>query len=352
MVPDRSPWSEGVAIEAVGPRSITLARSEATLRPGFYGLDWDGGNAVVGPVIRTDEATVTRRLGDVHGYLAAETEAGLESTVYSGDPLEARQLPFRDVAVPGELGEMPAWLIPARHDTWAIVVHGINDDPEVGLRIAPALHRLGLPALLITYRDDRGAPASPDGHHHMGLSEWRDLEAAARYALDHGARQVVPIGYSMGGAIVTQFVEKSKLADRASAIVLDAPVLEWRRTIEFNATQMGLPGFFARPVQWAIGARIDANWESLNAIGHPEDFRLPILLFHGEEDEVVPIATSEEFADALPDRVVFHSVAEADHTQSWNVAPRLYERRLRAFLAPLLARPQKRLEPDRSGRAR
>ena len=56
---------------------------------------------------------------------------------------------------------MPAWLIPGRSSTWAIVVHGINSNPQVGLRIAPALHRAGLPQLLITYRDDHEAPPAP-----------------------------------------------------------------------------------------------------------------------------------------------------------------------------------------------
>ncbi len=89
-------------------------------------------------------------------------------------------------------GPMPAWLVPARGRTWAIVVHGINGTPQIGLRIAPILHRAGLPTMLITYREDQGAPPSPDGFHHMGLTEWRDLQAAARYALAHGARRLDP----------------------------------------------------------------------------------------------------------------------------------------------------------------
>jgi len=197
------------------------------------------------------------------------------------------------------------------------------------------LRRAGLPTLLITYREDLGAPASPDGLHHMGLTEWRDLEAAARYALAHGAARLVLVGYSMGGALVAQFMQRSALAPRVASLILDAPVLDWRRTIEFNAEQMGLPGFSAKPVEWTIGLRIEADWESLDALRHREDFQLPILLFHGDDDKVVPLATSEDFAAGLPGRVELHILPEAGHTESWNVAPRLYERRLSAFLAPL-----------------
>jgi len=71
-----------------------------------------------------------------------------------------------------------------------------------------------------------------------------------------------------------------------------------------------------------------------------DTFELPILLFHGTDDDVVPIQTSEEFASALPDLVTFYPVEGAGHVQAWNVDPRLYERRLREFLAgiPGLAR--------------
>lgn len=332
VVPDHSPWAEKVDIAAVSPARIELSPSEATERPGYYGLVWQGGHAIVGPILSSGPDHVTRRLDDVRGYLQPGTHVGFDSSVYSGNPGEAVGLPYRSVAVPDPLGRMPAWLIPGASRTWAIVVHGINDDREVGLRIAPTLHKAGLPQLLISYRDDLGAPSGPDGLHHMGETEWQDLAAAIRYALTQGARRVVLIGYSMGGALVAQLMERSPLSSRVAALVLDAPALNRKAILEFNAERMGLPGFLALPVEWAIDARIDPDWNSLDAIAHPEDFHLPILLFHGKEDKVVPIATSEEFAAQLPSYVTFYAVPKAGHTQSWNVAPRPYERRLRRFL--------------------
>lgn len=333
LVPDYSAWSDPVEVEAVDRGRVVLGRSTDTERPGYYDLSWEGGHAVLGPVVSVAGDSVTRKLGAVSGYLVPGVEdAHLGSNVYAGNPRQARGLPFSDVEVQGELGPMPAWLIPAKSRTWAIVVHGINDTPQVGLRIAPALHRLDLPTLLITYREDQGAPSSHDGFHHQGLTEWRDLEAATRYALSHGATRVVLIGYSMGGALVTQFLERSSLAPRTAAVVLDAPALDWKSILEYNAEGMGFPGFFALPVEWAIGARIDADWDGLDALQHTNELRYPTLLFHGEEDQVVPIENSEEFAAELPGWVTFFHPRQADHTQSWNVNPALYERRLARFL--------------------
>ncbi len=332
LVPDRSPWPMGTEVEAMRGDRIVLESTEESRRPGVHGLEWQGGRAVVGPILGEDDDTVTRRLRDVDGYLAPEMEVAFNPTVWSGDPTAAFGVPSTTVPIRSELGEMPAWLVPGRGRTWAIVVHGINATPQTGLRIVPALRRAGLPSLLITYREDLGAPESPDGFHHMGLTEWRDLGAAARYAFAHGAQRLVLVGYSMGGAIVAQFMQRSPFAPKVAGLVLDAPVLDWQAVLSFNATEMGFPSFLSKPVEWAIGARIDADWASLDAIGHPDDFRLPILLFHGTEDDVVPISTSDDFAAELPQWVTYFRVPAAGHTEEWNVDPPLYERRLAAFL--------------------
>lgn len=337
LVPDHSDWTRSTRVEALPHGRIVLARNEDTERPGVYGLDWTGGHAIVGAITAAGADTVTRRLRAMRGYLAPEMDVGVEANVYVGDPGQAFGLRSDEVRVPGELGPMPAWSVPGRGSTWAIVVHGINGTPQEGLRLVPTLHRAGLPTLLITYREDLGAPPSPDGFHHMGLTEWRDLAAAARYALAHGARRLLLVGYSMGGAIVAQFMQRSPLAARVAGLVLDAPALVWKRILEFNATRLGFPALGALPVEWAIDARIDADWDSLDALRHPEDFQLPILLFHGSDDKVVPISTSDDFAAELPTWVTYYRVPRAGHTEAWNVAPALYQRRLRGFLTHALA---------------
>ncbi|HTA96439.1 MAG TPA: alpha/beta hydrolase [Solirubrobacteraceae bacterium] len=337
VVPEHPPWPTNATVKALSPGEVVLSRSKDTLRPGVYGLYWPTGHAIVEGVLSSSPTTVTRRLTALQGQLASGTKVGLNARVYQGDPEQTLGLSFLDVEVPDELGPMPAWLIPGRSRTWAIVVHGINASREDGLRIAPILHASGLPALLITYREDVGAPPSLDGHHHMGQTEWRDLQAAARYALSHGAQRLVLVGYSMGGAIVSQFMENSSLAHDVAGLILDAPALNWKAILSFNAKEMGLPSLLADPVEWAIDLRIKPNWSSLDALDHPADFHLPILLFHGLEDEIVPISSSDGFAKELPGWVSYYRVPYAGHTESWNVDPRLYAQRVSAFLSGRVA---------------
>ena len=339
LVPDHSAWPAETTIEGVAPGRVTVSRSERAERPGVYGLDWPTGHAVVGEVLSSDAQGVTRRLCASNAYLVAGMKVVYDQDAYVGTP-NSVGLAYSNVSYPDELGPMPAWFVPGRTHTWAIVVHGINGNLEGDLRLAPALHRAGLPALLIAYRGDQGAPAGPGGLHHMGLTEWRDLAAAASYALAHGARRLVLVGTSMGGAIVAQFMERSPLARNVAGLVLDAPALSWKAILSFNATEMGLPSFAALPVEWAIGVRIDPDWSSLDALQHPSAFHLPILLFHGTEDKVVPIATSDQFAKELPGWVTYYRVPRAGHAESWNVAPALYEHRLTAFLSRVTGVPE------------
>ena len=129
LVPDRE-WHANVEVREVGQHRIVLAHSEDADRPGVYGLVWRGGHAIVGPILSSDESTVTRSLREVDGYLVPGIDADLDSDVFEGDPRETRGLPFSAVKIDGELGPMPAWVVPAgrrgNSGDWAIVVHGIN----------------------------------------------------------------------------------------------------------------------------------------------------------------------------------------------------------------------------------
>lgn len=338
VVPHHTKWPIDATVKSLSADTVTLSRSKDTLRRGVYGADWPTGHAILGAMVATDGHTVTRRLSALRGVLRPGARIAMNPDVYAGDPKVALGLPFTSVRVPDELGPMPAWLVPGSNHTWSILVHGINGSREDVLREVSALHRAGSPTLLITYREDEGSPPSPDGKHHMGLTEWRDLQAAAAYAVSHGARRLVLAGLSMGGAIVTQFMERSALAGRVAGLVLDAPALDWRAILEFNAKELGLPSFAVDPVEWIVGERIPADWNRLDAVRHAGAFHLPILLFHGLADKLVPISTSDAFAKRLGRWVTYYRVPGAAHVQSWNVDPALYERRLTSFVRPLLDR--------------
>ncbi|MDP8958583.1 MAG: alpha/beta hydrolase, partial [Actinomycetota bacterium] len=58
----------------------------------------------------------------------------------------------------------------------------------------------------------------------------------------------------------------------------------------------------------------------------------PILLFHGEEDETVPIETSRALEAARPQLVTYVQVEGAGHIEAWNANPVAYEASVREFV--------------------
>jgi hypothetical protein len=326
---------------AVARGEVVLARTNATARVGVYGLDWPRGHAIVGAVIKSDGSSVTRRVLSISGRLAPRVHVGIDPDVWTGDPQSALGLAFRSLTFPDPLGPMPAWLVPGHGSTWVIFVHGIDGTREGGLRPLGTLHSLGLPALLIDYRNDAGAPPSPDGHIHLGMTEWRDLSAAAEWAIGHGARKLVLYGDSMGGAIITRFMRVSSLSNRVVALVLDAPVLNWAGVIDHVGSRFHVP-FMAPPVRWIISARIGVDWNALDEIAHASSFHLPILLFQGEDDLLVPPAESQAFARTAPGPVTYVPVPGVGHIESWNGDPTGYDGHLRTFLARFAPRASRR----------
>lgn len=329
-------------VVAVDDDEITLSRSNAAERVGTYGLVWDdaagaqSGSAVIGPISASTANTVTRPISNVVGELRAGTSVQLNPNVHTRDPRISLGIDFKNVNIDGELGPMPAWQVPGNGSTWVLFVHGIDGQRESGLRPLPTIVDAGLPTLLITYRNDIDAPPSPNGLIALGETEWRDLEAAAEYAMAQGATSFVLYGDSMGGSIVTQFMHQSPHAERVGGMVLDAPVLNWAGVLQGQAQRLSL-GFLTAPLQEAVQWRGGIDLALLNELDQLETFEhLPILLFQGLADPLVPHAESQAFATSLP-MAQYVPVADAGHIQSWNVDPAAYEQHLAAFLAQFSA---------------
>ncbi|GHE62299.1 alpha/beta hydrolase [Streptomyces vinaceus] len=334
------PGGPRLSVHSSGSGRITLTRSLASLRPGTYGLSAPGVHAVVGSVLDGfdpgPDAVVRRLLAVTHGSLDPGTRVTLTPQVHAGDPRAALGLDHADVDVPGELGGLPAWFVPAARDTWVITVHGLGAGREHPMVVMPFLHRQGMPVLDLAYRGDLGAPASPDGLGHLGESEWRDVDAAIRYAVRYGARRVVLHGWSTGAAMALHAAERSALADRISGLVLDSPVLDWHTTLRAlvaaRRTPAALVPFAVRAAEGRAGLRADR----LAPGADPAALRVPVLIFHGPDDTLAPWGPSRRLAEARPDLVTLRTVREAGHGAMWNADPAGYEEALRRFLTPLM----------------
>lgn len=333
---------------ALGAGTVTLRQpgEDRLTRAGTFGLVWDGGWGTVGAILETlPDGTAIRQFEQRSGtQLAAGARASITSHVFEGDPLTGRRIPFENVTYTGELGQYPAWYIAGTRDTWFVFVHGNGMRRGDALRIVPAVVSAGYPVLVPSYRNDPDAPEDPGGRLTYGKTEWRDLEAAVQYALDHGAKSVVIEGVSMGGAVTVAFLLESPLAAKVAGVVLESPLLDFEGALEYQAGDeklpllgLPLPGTLVDAAEWFAARRFHVDWSYTDYLSRVDQLNTPILLIHGADDEDVPVAISRELARRRPDLVRdFWTVPGAAHVEGWNASPAEYERRVVAFLGSVV----------------
>jgi pimeloyl-ACP methyl ester carboxylesterase len=321
-----------VATDAAG-HTVVLSRGPYAAEPGSFRLAWPSGQAVVGTIVAATPATVTRRVSSIRGRLAAGQRAGVEPALYTGDPDTALRLPFTGVRVAGELVEMPAWFVAGRRHTWVILVHGLGGSRADVLPPMRILHQLGYPMLAISYRNDVDAPRSPDGHEHLGDTEWHDLSAAIDYAVGNGASGVVLYGYSMGGSMALTAARDPTEARYVRAVVLDSPVLDWPPTLGYAADRHGIPPLFTKITETLLAWRDHLDWGRLDQLAHERELTAPVLLFQGSADTVVPPSLAEQFARRRPTLVTYRDAPGAGHAASIDTEPAMYRHALGRLLA-------------------
>jgi alpha-beta hydrolase superfamily lysophospholipase len=329
-----------LTVVAVHRASITLrGRLPELTRPGTYGVYWAGGyGQVSGPPRGT--GVVTRAFHVLTGVAPRPgTRAGMTGDAFPDDPRVALGVPVRSVTYRSPAGAFPAWYVPGRGTTWALLVHGKGATRTSMLRMMRVPVRLGLPSLDLGYRNDAGSPRDPSGRYGWGGTEWQDLDAAVGWAQQHGARHVVLLGASMGGAVVAAFLEHSTRAPLVSAVVLDSPVLDLAGVVDLGIARRALPVVGWRvpgPVRWTaervVSLRYGVDWRGLDHLDDTSWVRAPVLLLHGTGDATVPFATSAALAAEQPDLVTFLPQPGVAHVQSWNHDPGRYEAALRRFL--------------------
>ena len=347
LTPDRQ-RPDDTQILAVADDSVTLGVSPETVSPGRYGLwlDGDSGHARVGEVLEVDEASGRVRrelLGVDFGHLAGGF-ARWNQYYFASPPDRSLGLRTEYVDVLTELGTMPAWVVPSATQShrWAVLVHGRGARRHEGLRAVKPLHDSGINVVIPSYRNDIGARSGPDGRYNLGLSEWRDIEDAGLHAVQRGARELLLVGWSMGGAIVLQTLSRSWLADHVTHVVLDAPVIDWGDVISHHAKANGIPAPIGglsralmgrRSARRLVGVHDPVDVAKTNWVARAGELQHPVLLIHSVDDEFVPVGPSRALAQARPDLVTMEPWDTARHTKEWNVDPERWERSVAEFVS-------------------
>ena len=308
-------------------QTIKLSRTPDTELPGRYGLHVSGtpDYLKLGAVLSTTDDTVTRKLlTQVDATSRLDREAIFSGWYY--DSPDDLRLDYTPELIGTAVGPSPAWLFPGG-DTWAIVVHGRGTTRAETLRAAPVFDALGYTTLIVSYRNDGDAPRSASGTYGLGSTEWRDVDAAMAYARRNGAKRIVLMGWSMGGAIVMQAMLQSPHAALIAGVILDSPVVNWRDVLAYQAELNRVPAAIGTlavaALETPLGAKVAGAegkipFNDMNMLQRADALRLPMLILHSDDDGFVPSDASRALAAARPDLVTLESFTVARHTKLWN----------------------------------
>jgi len=139
------------------------------------------------------------------------------------------------------------------------------------------------------------------------------LELIGNKLGDENRKKIILFGRSLGAAIATEMATRFV----SQALILESPfvsIAEMARTI--------LPFFPIGPflqTQYNVGERI-------------KKIRGPLLVLHGDQDEIVPIEQGRKVFDAAPEPKTFFPIAGAAHNDTYIVGGKNYFRQLKDFI--------------------
>ncbi|HVL54823.1 MAG TPA: alpha/beta fold hydrolase [Vitreimonas sp.] len=216
---------------------------------------------------------------------------------------EGLGLAFEETTVEAPGASLPAWFIPARDGApgpGVVLVHGWESGRDRTLPLALILHAVGFHVLTF---DVRGHGANqPEALPVSGGEFGSDARAAfqallARPEVTHGAIH----GHSMGGigAILAAAADPRVVALAATSSPAD-PYRLTRQT--FRLARLPLPDLVAYPLAWwttrvYLEPRGHAV-EEIDASRAIARYRGPILLTHGDADQVVPFSHMKRLEQA------------------------------------------------------
>ncbi len=304
---------------------------------GVVGFQTDRSYLRLGEVIAVTDGDVVRTFEILDGAEPALGSFGnVDRTAQPASRL-AVDLGLRETTYASPLGPMETWDV-GSGDTWIIHVHDHTTGPDQALRMMAILADESLSQRSITYRNDDGQPAGPDGRFTYGVDERDDLAAAVADARQSGASRIVLAGYGSGASIV--LAEMYRDLDIAGAI-LDSPVLDAESAVRYQAAQRqgGIIGALPSTVS-ATGAvlasiRYGVTWDTVDYLSRADQVVAPVLILHGGADSLHPIEDSRTLVDMRPGLVRLVEIEGAEADLAWNVDPTRYEMAVLDFLADI-----------------
>jgi fermentation-respiration switch protein FrsA (DUF1100 family) len=173
------------------------------------------------------------------------------------------------------------------------------------------LHDLGLSVFLFDYRGYGRSAGRPT---EAGL--YQDGLAAYHYLVDVrkvSPKQLVVFGRSLGAAVAGEVASR----EAAAGLILESA---------FPSVQaLAKEYIWGLPAHWLLAARFDLA-------ARLQKVRMPVLVIHGDRDEIVPFRMGQQVFQAARLPKTFYRVEGADHNSLYVIGGKPYFARLKEFV--------------------
>jgi fermentation-respiration switch protein FrsA (DUF1100 family) len=203
------------------------------------------------------------------------------------------------------------WVIAPQASLVTLYLHGNAGNVTHRFLEIREITAAGSSVLMLDYRGYGKSEGFPS---QRGL--YADADAAYLYLLDHGysARHIVLQGESLGTAVAVDLASRKECA----GVVLEAAFTSGRDV--------------ANTVLPVIGALVFRSFDSRSKIAK---IRAPLLFFHGDRDEIIPLKLGRSLFEATPEPKWFIEIPGARHNDLIETAGSSYRERLYEFYRQL-----------------
>ena len=226
-------------------------------------------------------------------------------------------LAYEDVSLTAADGtKLHGWHVPGESRTTLLWLHGNagNISHRVD-NIAMLRRNTGLGVFIIDYRGYGRSEGKPS---EKGL--YMDAEAAFEHLTsDLGldpVEDIVLFGRSLGAGVAVEMATRH----RVRGVVLESGFTSVREMS--NASGMGALSILFLPM-------IDARYNSLSKIGSALS---PVMVVHGDRDDIVPFEMAEKLFAAAPEPKRFYPIPGASHNDTYVAGGDAYFEALREFV--------------------
>ena len=249
---------------------------------------------------------------------------------------EARKMPHADV----EITSFDGLKLQGRFFEFApgapveIMFHGYRGSAERDM--SGGVHRcfkVRRSALVVEQRCSRSSEGNTIT---MGIKEYRDCLKWVDFLVDYLGKdiKIILTGISMGASTV-MLAAGEKLPPNVIGVLADCGYTSAKAIMFEVMRKMKLPPKLCYPVV-KLGAKLFGHFD-LDENAPVEAMKrctLPVIFFHGEDDDFVPCSMSRENYEACAGRKRLVTVPGAGHGLSYAVQPQRYLQELRDFFGP------------------